>query len=98
MARKGDWGGDRRSGTEEKEYGNEYDADDIKDASKKEKQKYGKREFKGKSPLATSKGGTIVAREGLLGSLQKRFGNKIENKSILNEDIILDDKESSDKE
>jgi len=93
MARKGDWGGDRRSGTEEKEYGNEYDSDDIKDATKYEKEKYGKREFKGKSPLATSKGGTIVAREGLLNSLKDKFGKKLDNQSILNEEIILDEDE-----
>ena len=91
MARKGEHGGDRRSGTEEQEYGNEYDADDIKDASKREKQKYGKREFKGKSPLATSKGGTIVAREGLLKSLKQKFGNKNNTQNLLSEDNILSD-------
>ena len=67
MARRGEHGGDRRSGTEEKEFGNEYDSDDIKDAtSKYERERYGKREFKGGSPLATSKGSTLVTREGLL--------------------------------
>tara|TARA_Y100000592_G_scaffold42231_1_gene67168 strand:- start:3730 stop:5583 length:1854 start_codon:yes stop_codon:yes gene_type:complete len=99
MARRDeDWGGDRRSGTGEKEYGNEYDADDIKDATKKEKERYGKREFKGKSPLATSKGGTIVAREGLLSQLKNKFGNNIKDKSILSEENILKDEERSDKE
>ena len=91
MARRGDWGGDRRSGTEEKEYGNEYDADDLKDATKYEKYKNGKREFKGKSPLATSKGGTIVAREGLLSSLKQKFGNKNNTQDLLSEDNILSD-------
>ena len=91
MARKADWGGDRRSGTEEKEYGNEYDSDDLKDATKYEKQRNGKREFKGKSPLATSKGSTLVAREGLLNSLKKSFGKDVKNKSILSEETILDD-------
>ena len=89
MARSGDWGGDRRSGTEEKEYGNEYDAKDLEDATKYEKEKYGKREFKGKSPLATSKGGTIVAREGLMSSLKKKFGNKNKKQDLLSEDNIL---------
>ena len=99
MARRDeDWGGDRRSGTGEKEYGNEYDADDIKNATKKEKERYGKREFKGKSPLATSKGGTIVAREGLLNQLKNKFGNNIKDKSILSEENILKDEERSDKE
>ncbi len=91
MARKDSWGGDRRSGTEEKEYGNEYDADDLKDATKYERQRNGKREFKGKSPLATSKGSTLVAREGLLNSLKKTFGKKVKDKSILSEETILDE-------
>ena len=90
MARKGDWGGDRRSGTGKKEFGNEYSAKDIKDATKYERERYGKREFKGKSPLAIGKGGTIVAREGLLKSLKKKFGNNI-NQGILNEDSIIDE-------
>ena len=49
-------------------------------------------EFKGGSPLYTGKGGTIVAREGLLNSLQKKFG-KISSNNILNEEIIVDDSE-----
>ena len=90
MARKGEWGGDRRSGTGKKEFGNEYDAKDIKDATKYERERYGKREFKGGSPLAIGKGGTIVARESLLKSLKKKFGTNI-NQGILNEDSIIDE-------
>ena len=93
IPRSDDWGGDRRSGTEEKEYGNEYDADDLKDATKYKRERNGKREFKGKSPLATSKGATIVAREGLLNSLKNKFEKKLDNQSILNEEIILDEEE-----
>jgi len=92
MARRGEWGGDRRSGTGKKEFGNEYSAKDIKDATKYERERYGKREFKGKSPLAVGKGGTIVAREGLLNQLQDKFGKDLD-KSILNEEIILDEEE-----
>ena len=88
----GDHGGDRRSGTGKKEYGNEYDADDLKDATKYERERYGKREFKGKSPLAVGKGGTIVAREGLLRQLQGKFGKNLD-KSMLNEEIILEEEE-----
>ena len=88
----GEWGGDRRSGTGKKEYGNEYNAKDIKDATKYERERYGKREFKGGSPLAMGKGGTIVAREGLLNSLKDKFGKDLD-KSILNEEIILDEEE-----
>ena len=87
----GDWGGDRRSGTGKKEFGNEYSAKDIKDATKYERERYGKREFKGGSPLATGKGGTIVAREGLLNQLQVKFGKKLNKQSILSEEIILDE-------
>ena len=93
IPRSGDWGGDRRSGTGKKEYGNEYSAKDIKDATKFEKERYGKREFKGKSPLATSKGATLVTREGLLNSLKNKFGKNIDKQSILNEEIILDEEE-----
>ena len=93
MARKGEWGGDRRSGTGKKEYGNEYDADDLRDATKHKKERWGKREFKGGSPLYVGKGGTIVAREGLLSSLKQKFGNDLEKQSILNEEIILDEEE-----
>ncbi len=92
MARRGEHGGDRRSGTGKKEFGNEYSAKDIKDATKYERERYGKREFKGGSPLSTSKGGTIVAREGLLNQLQDKFGKDLD-KSMLNEEIILDEEE-----
>ena len=89
----GDWGGDRRSGTGKKEYGNEYSAKDIKDAAKHETERWGKREFKGGSPLAISKGSTLVTREGLLNSLKQKFGKDLEKQSILNEEIILDEEE-----
>ena len=52
-----------------------------------------KREFKGGSPLATSKGSTLVAREGLLKSLKKKFGKDVTDKSILSEDVILNDED-----
>jgi hypothetical protein len=93
MARREGWGGDRRSGTAEKEYGNEYKAKDKKDATKYEKEKYGKREFKGGSPLYPGKGGTLVAREGVLSSLKKKFGKDLKDKSILSEDTLLKDEE-----
>ena len=86
----GDWGGDRRSGTGEKEFGNEYDASDLRDATKYEKERYGKREFKGKSPLATSKGSTLVAREGLMKSLKDKFGSN-DSKTILSEKILINE-------
>ena len=57
------------------------------------RERYGKREFKGGSPLSVGKGGTIVAREGLLNSLKNKFGKDLEKQSILNEEIILDEDE-----
>ena len=86
----GDWGGDRRSGTGKKEFGNEYDSSDLRDATKFEKERYGKREFKGKSPLATSKGSTLVAREGLMKSLKDKFGSN-DSKTILSEKILINE-------
>tara|TARA_Y100000004_G_scaffold159643_1_gene186647 strand:- start:654 stop:2453 length:1800 start_codon:yes stop_codon:yes gene_type:complete len=93
MARKGDWGGDRRSGTGEKEFTDRgYNVKDLKNATKYERERYGKRQFKGGSPLATSKGSTLVAKESLLSSLKKKFGTS--KTSILNEEsLINDDKE-----
>ena len=85
------WGGDRRSGTEEKEYGNEYDAEDIEDATKYKRERYGKREFKNGSPLHPGKGATIVKREGILSQLKKDFGQTISKLSILNESVGIDE-------
>ena len=88
----GQHGGDRRSGTGKKEYGNEYKASDIKDATKYERERYGKREFKHKSPLHPGKGTTVVASENLLNQLKDKFGNNT-NGSILSEEILIDDKD-----
>jgi len=90
MARRDDWGGDRRSGTAKKEYGNEYGAEDIKDATKYERQRYGKRNFKHGSPLHPGKGSTIVASENLLNQLKAKFGDT-NNNSILSEEILISD-------
>ena len=67
---------------------------DIKDATKYERERNGKRQFKGKSPLATSKGGTLVARESIIDQLRLRYGKNITNKSILNEKSVLFDDNS----
>jgi len=85
------WGGDRRSGTEEKEYGNEYDAEDIKDATKYERERYGKREFKNGSPLHPGKGATIMKKESILSQLKKDFGETISKLSILNENTEINE-------
>ncbi len=92
MARRGDWGGDRRSGDGELDVDTGFDVDDLKDATSYKRERYGKREFKGKSPLATSKGSTLVAREGLVDQLKNKFSNNTKDKSILSEENIIDDK------
>ena len=61
-------------------------------STKYERERYGKREFKGKSPLTVGKGGTIVAREGLLNQLKISLVKNLD-KSLLNEEIILDEEE-----
>ncbi len=90
MARRGDWGGDRRSGTGKIDASRGYNASDLKDATKYERERWGKREFKGKSPLATSKGSTLVAKEGILNQLKQKF-RKEKTGSILNEESLLKD-------
>ena len=90
IARKGEWGGSEKN-PYHPESRNGFDARDLKNATKYEKSKNGKREFKGGSPLATSKGSTLVTREGLLNSLKKKFGKDLNNKSILSEKALIDD-------
>ena len=92
MARRGEHGGDRRSGTAEKEYGNEYDSEDLKNATSYERGANGKREFKGGSPLAVGKGSTLVRSESknnLIKLLQKKY--KTAKSSILNEESLIED-------
>ena len=81
MARPGDWGG-----SEKEHFGkNKPREDDGK--LRKADRSYGKREFKGKSPLATSKAHTAVAREGILNQLKSKFPKK--DSSLLSEDNII---------
>ena len=83
MARPGDWGG-----SEKEHFGkNKTREDDGK--LKKGDRSYGKREFKGKSPLATSKAHTAVAREGILNQLKNKFPKK--DSSLLSEDNIIEE-------
>ena len=83
MARSGDWGG-----SEKEHFGkNKTREDDGK--LRKADRSYGKREFKGKSPLATSKAHTAVAREGILTQLKNKFPKK--DSSLLSEDNIIEE-------
>jgi hypothetical protein len=83
MARPGDWGG-----SDKEHFGkNKPREDDGK--LRKADRSFGKREFKGKSPLATSKAHTAVAYEGILDQLKKAFPKK--QSSLLSEDNIIED-------
>ena len=93
MARKGEWGGSEKNRFERDINPHGANSKDLKNATSYERQKYGSREFKGGSPLATSKGGTIVAREGLVNQLKQKFNKNLKDKSILSEDAILNDED-----
>jgi hypothetical protein len=87
MPRKGDWGG-----SDKEHFGkNKPREDDGK--LKKADRSFGKREFKGGSPLAQSKASTVVAREGILTQLKDKFPQQVpfENVDLLSEDNIIED-------
>ncbi|SVD86259.1 uncharacterized protein METZ01_LOCUS439113, partial [marine metagenome] len=83
MARPDDWGG-----SEKTYFGKNKPREDDGKVQKRHRS-FGKREFKGKSPLATSKAYTAVAREGILDQLKNRFPKS--NNSLLSEENILED-------
>jgi len=84
MARSGDWGGSEKDPFKDRDtMDDKYGHESLKDTDRS----YGKRKFKGKSPLATSKASTAIAREGILDQLKNKFPNK--NQSMLNEDNII---------
>ena len=90
----GQWGGSEKGRFKRPVNPHGANAKDLKNATAYHRERYGKREFKGKSPLATSKGATLVTREGLLNQLKQRFGKNVKDQSILSEDIILNDEET----
>ena len=81
--RKGDWGGSRKNPFTK----DEPRGDDGK--VQKRHRSFGKRQFKGGSPLATNKASTVVAHEGMLDQLKKKFGRK--SSTLLSEDNILEE-------
>ena len=84
MARTGDWGGSEKDAFKDRDtMKDKYGHDSLKDVDRS----YGKREFKGKSPLATSKASTVIAREGILDQLKDKFPKK--NQSMLSEENII---------
>ena len=83
MARPGDWGG-----SDKEHFGKNKPREDDGKVQKRHRS-FGKREFKGKSPLATNKAYTAIAREGILDQLKSRFPKS--TNSLLSEDNILED-------
>ena len=84
MARTGDWGGSKKDPFKDRDTTKDkHGHDSLKDVDRS----YGKREFKGKSPLATSKASTVIAREGILDQLKDKFPKK--NQSMLSEENII---------
>ena len=86
MARSGDWGG-----SEKDPFSGRKSQKDVYDSDKVDKRhrSYGKREFKGGSPLATSKAHTAIAREGILNQLKDKFPKT--DTSLLSEDNIIEE-------
>jgi len=90
----GEWGGSEKEPQySHLDYG-EATSQDIKDATKYERDRQGKREFKGGSPLYPGKGSTIVRAEGLLAQLRQKFGKDINQNGLLNENSLLDDEDN----
>ena len=84
VPRKGKWGGSKKDPFKDQEkMKDRYGHDSLKDVDRS----YGKREFKGKSPLATSKASTLVAREGILDQLKEKFPKK--KTPLLSEENII---------
>ncbi len=84
MARPGDWGGSKKDPFKDRDtMDDRYGHESLKDVDRS----YGKRKFKGKSPLATSKASTVVAREGILDQLKNKFPKK--KTPLLSEDNII---------
>ena len=83
MARPDDWGG-----SDKEHFGKNKPREDDGKVQKRHRS-FGRREFKGKSPLATNKAYTAIAREGILDQLKSRFPKS--TNSLLSEDNILED-------
>ena len=79
--RNGTWGGSEKDPFHK----DRPNADKVQ----KRHRSIGKREFKGKSPLATNKASTLVAHEGMLDQLKKKFGRKTTD--LLSEDNIIEE-------
>jgi hypothetical protein len=96
MARSGEWGGSKKDlgRNEEKHWGRDRlgkkDRNIYKSKSKEDSTK-GK--FKGKSPLAVSKGSTAVGYDSILDSLKLKYGKNSNDSGLLNENSLIDEDE-----
>jgi len=88
------WGGSEKDRIKKDANPHGASSTDLKDATSYHREKHKNKKFKGGSPLATSKGSTLVAREGILKDLKKKYGKDTSKQSILSEDIILNDEEN----
>ena len=97
MARSGKWGGSEKdfSRDEEEHWGRDRLGKKEMNGNVGDRE-YGKREFKGKSPFAVSKGSTVVKVESLLNSLKKKYGKSFNNNGLLNENSIIEDENSEE--
>jgi hypothetical protein len=87
----GEWGGSEKGPNLPDLGRGRSTSQDIKDVTKYERERWGKREFKGGSPLYPGKGATAVKKEGLLASLKEKFGPNNIDSGILNENSLLND-------
>ena len=84
VSRKGQWGGSKKDPFKDRDtMDDKYGHESLKDVDRS----YGKRKFKGNSPLAQSKASTVVAREGILDQLKQKFPKK--KTPLLSEDNII---------
>ena len=93
---EGEWGGSEKNPYRYKMNPHKSTSKDKSDATKYEKQKYGKREFKHGSPLHPGKGSTIVKKEGILNQLKSKYKTDGET-SLLNENSLIDDEKNKKK-
>ena len=86
----GEWGGSEPDPYRFQMNSHKSSADDVKDATKYEREKYGKRDFKHGSPLHPGKGATLMKSE-MLKRIKKQMGRDYTKVSILSEEAIIKD-------
>jgi hypothetical protein len=90
MEQVGEWGGSEKDPYRYQMNSHKSSADDIKDATKYEKERNGKRNFKHGSPLHPGKGSTLMKSE-MIKRIKQQMGQDYSKISILNEDAIIKD-------